>query len=62
MAWARGHKNDGDFFAAEARDAAWSCESVLSIYRHIEDWRHVPQRGRRIAEELDCQKVEVVSL
>jgi choline dehydrogenase len=24
MAWARGHKNDWDFFAAEARDAAWS--------------------------------------
>ena len=24
MCWARGHKNDWDFFAAEARDAAWS--------------------------------------
>src|SRR4030081_142537 len=38
MAWARGHKNDWDFFAAEARDAAWSYESVLNIYRRIEDW------------------------
>ena len=27
MAWARGHKNDWDFFAAEAWDAAWSYES-----------------------------------
>ncbi len=31
MAWARGHKNDWDFFAAEARDAAWGYESVLGI-------------------------------
>jgi choline dehydrogenase len=38
MAWARGHKNDWDFFAAEARDAAWSYQSVLNIYRRIEDW------------------------
>src|SRR3981189_2433094 len=42
MAWARGHKNDWDFFAAEARDAAWSYESVLNIYRRIEDWDGVP--------------------
>src|SRR5580700_7056454 len=42
MAWARGHKNDWDFFAAEARDAAWSYESVLNIYRRIEDWHGVP--------------------
>jgi len=38
MAWARGHKNDWDFFASESGDAAWSYESVLEIYRHIEDW------------------------
>ena len=38
MAWARGHKNDWDFFAQEANDAAWSYESVLDIYRRIEDW------------------------
>jgi choline dehydrogenase len=42
MAWARGHKNDWDFFAAEARDAAWSYQSVLNIYRRIEDWRGAP--------------------
>ena len=42
MAWSRGHRNDWDFFAAEARDPAWSYESVLSIYRRIEDWHGAP--------------------
>src|SRR3977135_2360271 len=42
MAWSRGHKNDWDFFAAEARDPAWSYESVLDIYRRIEDWHGAP--------------------
>jgi hypothetical protein len=35
MAWARGHKNDWDYFASEAGDPAWSYESVLSICRRI---------------------------
>jgi choline dehydrogenase-like flavoprotein len=39
MAWSRGHKNDWDYFASEAGDPAWSYESVLNIYRRIEDWR-----------------------
>src|SRR5271156_3897297 len=38
MAWARGHKNDWDYFATEADNKAWSYESVLDIYRRIEDW------------------------
>jgi choline dehydrogenase len=42
MVWARGHKNDWDFFAAEARDAGWNYESVLNIYRRIEDWHGAP--------------------
>jgi choline dehydrogenase len=42
MAWARGHKSDWDFFAAEAADPAWSYESVLEMYRRIEDWHGVP--------------------
>jgi choline dehydrogenase len=42
MAWARGHKNDWDFFAAETGDPAWSYESVLRIYRRIEDWHGAP--------------------
>ncbi|HWZ59369.1 MAG TPA: GMC family oxidoreductase N-terminal domain-containing protein, partial [Gemmatimonadaceae bacterium] len=42
MVWARGHKDDWDYFASEAGDAAWSYESVLQIYRGIEDWHGVP--------------------
>lgn len=42
MAWARGHKADWDFFAAESGNKAWSYASVLDIYRRIEDWHGVP--------------------
>jgi choline dehydrogenase len=42
MAWARGHKHDWDFFASESGDAAWNYESVLNIYRRIEDWHGAP--------------------
>ena len=42
MAWARGHKADWDFFASAAGDTAWNYESVLEIYRCIEDWHGVP--------------------
>jgi choline dehydrogenase len=42
MAWSRGHKNDWEFFASEAGDPAWNYESVLTIYRRIEDWRGAP--------------------
>jgi choline dehydrogenase len=42
MVWARGHKNDWDYFASEAGDPAWNYESVLKIYRHIEDWHGAP--------------------
>ncbi|MBB3221210.1 GMC family oxidoreductase [Pseudoduganella umbonata] len=38
MLWARGHRADWNHFAAEAGDAAWNYESVLDIYRRIEDW------------------------
>lgn len=39
MVWARGHKSDWDHFAAEAGDAGWGYESVLDIYRRIENWQ-----------------------
>jgi choline dehydrogenase len=42
MVWARGHKNDWDFFASEAGDPAWNYDSVLNIYRRIEDWHGSP--------------------
>jgi choline dehydrogenase-like flavoprotein len=47
MAWARGHKNDWDFFAAESGDTAWNYQSVLSIYQRIEDWHGAPDPHHR---------------
>jgi choline dehydrogenase len=47
MAWARGHRNDWDFFATEAGDDAWGYESVLNIYRRIEDWHGATDPGYR---------------
>jgi choline dehydrogenase len=45
MAWARGHRNDWDFFAAEAGNPAWSYNSILNIYRRIEDWQGASDSG-----------------
>lgn len=47
MMWSRGHKNDWDYFAAEAGDPAWGYEAVLDIYRRIEDWHGVPDPDYR---------------
>jgi choline dehydrogenase len=47
MAWARGHKNDWDYFAREAGDPAWNYDSVLKIYRQIEDWQGAPDPDHR---------------
>src|ERR1700730_10713943 len=47
MAWLRGHRHDWDFFASEAGDAAWSYESILGVYRRIEDWHGAPDPDRR---------------
>ena len=45
--WARGHKNDYEFWAAETGDSGWSYARVLDIYRRIEDWQGVPDASRR---------------
>ncbi|MFM9859550.1 GMC family oxidoreductase N-terminal domain-containing protein [Pseudoxanthobacter sp. M-2] len=42
MVWARGHRRDWDFYAAEAGDAAWGYDAVLDIYRRIENWQGAP--------------------
>ncbi|CAN5627718.1 GMC family oxidoreductase [soil metagenome] len=47
MIWSRGHRNDWDFFSSETRDSSWSYESVLKIYRKIEDWHGEPDPSRR---------------
>lgn len=39
MLWARGHKSDWGYWAAQAGDPAWSYDSVLAIYRGIENWQ-----------------------
>jgi choline dehydrogenase len=49
MIWARGHKRDWDHFAAVSGDPAWGYDSVLDIYRRIEDWRGAPDHRRGTA-------------
>ncbi len=48
LVWARGHRNDFEGWASETGNPRWNYESVLDIYRRIENWEG-PQsdlRGR----------------
>ena len=45
--WARGHKNDFDFWAKETGDDGWNYQNVLKIYRRIENWQGVADPQRR---------------
>ncbi|WP_019998180.1 GMC family oxidoreductase [Aureimonas ureilytica] len=47
MIWARGHRNDFEFWASETGDDAWSYANVLEIYKRIEDWQGVADEARR---------------
>jgi choline dehydrogenase-like flavoprotein len=47
MTWARGHRSDWDYFAAESGNDAWGYESVRAIYRRIEDWHGTRDPARR---------------
>jgi choline dehydrogenase len=47
MVWSRGHKKDWDQFAADVGDDGWGYQSVLRIYRRIEDWHGSPDAARR---------------
>lgn len=47
MVWARGHRSDWDFFADDAGDSAWNYDSVLKIYRRLEDWQGPPDPAYR---------------
>jgi len=47
MIWARGHQSDWDYFAQEAGDPAWNYESVVNIYKSIEDWHGIADPARR---------------
>ncbi len=48
--WARGHKNDWEDFAEESGNPAWNYESVLKIYRRVEDYRGPADPLRRGAD------------
>jgi choline dehydrogenase len=45
--WARGHRSDWDHFASEAGDDAWGYDSVLDIYRRMENWQGSPDVAYR---------------
>ena len=47
MVWARGHKNDFEFWAKESGDRNWGYDHVLSIYKRIENWQGTPDPARR---------------
>ncbi|CAB3766627.1 GMC family oxidoreductase [Paraburkholderia solisilvae] len=47
MAWARGHQADWDDLARMTEDDGWSYDSVLQIYRRVEDWHGEPDPRRR---------------
>ncbi|RVU34000.1 GMC family oxidoreductase [Hwanghaeella grinnelliae] len=38
LVWARGHKADFDSWAEEAGDPGWSYDSVVEVYKRIENW------------------------
>ena len=52
MYWARGHKSDWDYFAAQAGDPAWGFESVREIYASIERWRGTGDPERETAHGI----------
>jgi len=52
MIWSRGHKSDWDFFAAESGDEGWNYQSVLQIYRRIENWHGAADPARRGTDGL----------
>jgi choline dehydrogenase-like flavoprotein len=47
MIWARGHRSDWDYFAAESGEPAWGYEPVVDLYRSIEDWHGIGEPNHR---------------
>jgi choline dehydrogenase len=52
MYWARGHKSDWDYFAAQAGDPAWGFDSVRRIYEGIERWCGTGDPARESAQGI----------
>lgn len=57
MVWARGHKANYDEWAGITGDAAWNYDSVLSIYRRIEDWQGAPSPWRGKGGEVFVERL-----
>jgi choline dehydrogenase-like flavoprotein len=47
MVWARGHRQDWDYFAAESGERSWAYDAVQDLYRSIEDWHGAPEASYR---------------
>ncbi|RBW50610.1 GMC family oxidoreductase [Marinobacter sp. F3R11] len=47
LIWARGHRNDFESWAKAADDPDWSYESVLNVYKRIENWDGPSDHARR---------------
>ncbi|HWK60960.1 MAG TPA: GMC family oxidoreductase N-terminal domain-containing protein [Eoetvoesiella sp.] len=45
--YARGHRNDFEFWHAESGDSAWGYEAILDIYKRLENWQGVQDPKRR---------------
>ena len=52
MYWARGHKSDWDYFAAQAGDPAWGFDSVRGVFESVERWRGTGDPARETAHGL----------
>ncbi len=46
MIWARGHRNDWDYYASESGDPAWGYQAIQEHYRTIEEYRGVADLPR----------------
>jgi choline dehydrogenase len=59
LAWARGHRSDWDYFAEQAGDSTWNWQSVLKLYRDLEDWQGTPDPDYRGTGGLLYVKQEI---
>src|SRR5690606_8528411 len=56
--WARGHKENYDEWARISGDDAWNYDSVLSIYRRIEDWQGPESQWRGKGGQVYVQQLQ----
>ncbi|KDR24646.1 GMC family oxidoreductase, partial [Caballeronia zhejiangensis] len=56
MVWARGHRENFEKWAELTGDSSWGYDSVLAIYRKIENWQGDPSRWRGERGEIFVDK------